>query len=252
MPSQSSAPKQKGTELSRFLTAARVEARLSPKDVAMAISVALSVLEAYESGKQKPTRLILDRLTAALGCEDLATRFPPVPPIKARQLAMPANVALRLQHLVNVVAEGHQRRFAIGAGLHEGSISPLINEKVQLQPSQIRKVLGALPTLNEEWLRTGKGQPFPAGPVPAFPVVAPKPKTERVVPANRWVAVREMRVAVIPSLDPWDPARRNAVGLTLLDSLIERLSWVNERECGLTPDQVKSVVDLLLQASGTL
>ena len=249
MPNAPKAPKLKGTELSRFLTTARTEAGLTSKEVAAAIKLPVPDLEAYEAGKKKPTRLMLDRLTAALGCENLATRFPPIAPLDARALAQPGNVALRLRHLVNVVAEGNQRRFAHGAGWAEGVASQVLTGRQALSGALTDKLLAALPTLSEKWLRQGNGSAFPEGIVPTF---GPPPKPEKVTAPyvynpDSWLTPRVQPTAVIPTLDPLDrdPMMARAKPTERLDSLITRLGWVSDRECGLTPYQAKSVIELL-------
>ncbi len=169
--------------------------------------------------------------------------------ISAKDLAQPANFHLRLQHLLTLTAGGQQRRFAQGVGIHQSSISPLVNRKQPLTPARAEQLLAGVPGLSRAWLLDGEGEAFPGGTVPVFAPVPPGKAPPRAKAGSvQGLRTRERPVQVMAGLEPWDPALTRTDRFSnkeLLGNLMERVRHLKEHECGMTAAQVASVLRVL-------
>lgn len=247
------------TELSRAIRSSREEMGLSQEEVAKLIPIKRQLLEEFEAGITTPTVPMLARLSQAIGGEDLAARFPYPKPTDPAERAKPENMVLRLQHLINIVANGHQTLFATQAGIGVSTFSKIMKGERGLSQETRNNLSAYLPNLNIAWVLNGDKTPFgdertpfggdkaaiispkrteePAVEVGELTVaggeVAPEVPTIRAVPVLPGAAVPEVQYTYddeeqsIPSLGP----------------LVDFLEYIAEQNCGLTPEQVKALVE---------
>lgn len=262
MGSYDDSSKSTATALSRALVNYRKAQGLTQAQLAKAVGRTENSLKSYELGQSRPSRELLDALSAMYGV-DLKATFP-VPGTSAKELAVPANSSGRLRHLIDLSCGGVGRNFAEITGLTKSDVSAALNGRQPLSPAKTELVFRTLPNLNRDWFAQGKGKPFGEqdGKDEAPLILAGRPRKvvsqKRAAPNNRTGprVQSTMSFAVFDACELTGGFTGGELGRmepAALGKMAQVLSYYGNQGCGLTPTQVLELANFLrefTQAAG--
>lgn len=255
------------TEISRAIRESREQMGLSQEELAKLIPIKRQLLEEFEEGITTPTVPMLARLSKALGGEDLAARFPYPKPTDPLERAKPENMVMRLQHLINIVTNGHQTNFVTQAGIGASTFSKIMKGERGLSQEVRNHLTAYLPNLDIVWVLSGGRKPFGSDPAPLVnPKVAREPMGAIEEPAER-PALAEQAGAALPTVAVEDRSQElptieairvlagepvpeveytydeEGQSFPSVGPLVDFLEYIAEHNCGLTPEQVRALLE---------
>lgn len=270
------------TGLSRSLLAQRKRSKLTQEEVARRVGQQTSQINEYELGRERPRESVLRKLGQALG-KDFVGTFP-YPGTTPSALARPANQAGRLYVLIKQVADGKIKNLASWTGISNTSLGLAVSGRTPLTEERLQRLFNTLPTLNQAWLRRGKGQAFPdesvppiiktelQKPVPLSEVPTPRAEVPPVAaaatptPKPAGTATRKKKLPPHPNTQGMRVSEQKEIkvfdqlsltggitwgtledkGLPLLRALTDVLGTLTWHQAGLTPEQLRELHQQLL------
>lgn len=179
-------------EFGRNLTRLREARNFTQAYLAAVADVPIDSIRGYEAGANRPKQPFLLKLAQALGVMPISigpgfTRKGVAPVATEIQLKQKSNRALRVQHLVVLLAQGQATDFAALVKMTVPDLYALASTEAQLTDAQLDPLLNELPQVRRSWLMSGgEGEPLDATRAPAAPPVPPAgvPAAPEAAPAG--------------------------------------------------------------------